>query len=200
MYVSASPRSSEITNEEKQLARKALETLGQFLKQFWAARQQDARLINVLKKQPNASSNELFEQRHLLRKFQREARDRYTSLINSFAGIKGPKGKIVEEGAFHVLKPFEMDTKTRRIMSSLQDAMQQFKEAAEEFLEAFEDFNDKDQITKILTNSDKMDKIFQSVENIIDKQLRPHFEQNIIVYKIAHRILRRARLIKLLEA
>jgi hypothetical protein len=197
-------RSSEISEEEKTAAKNVLKIFKKFLHKLWAARQHDERLINVLEKNENADPSSLFEIRHLLRRFQKEAKDQYTDLIFMFAGKKDDNMELIEKGVIHLLAPLEKDTTTRQIKMALQDAMQQLSEFTEEFLEAFEDFNSKDQIKSIVEISKKSEKIIQSVENIIEKQLKPHFEKNILgpkkVGSIRGRIRRRARLISLLEA
>lgn len=202
-YANTSQRSSEVSEAEREAAKTAMKGLKKFIKQLWAARQHDQRLVNVLEKNPNTDPSQLFEQRHLLRKFQQEVRARYVALIFAFAGQKDANGNITS-GVLHLLRPLEKDTKTRQIKAALQDAMQQFTQFMEEFLEAFEDFNDKDQINKIVTTSQKADALFQSIENIIEKQLIPHFERNIMkrhrISSIQNQIKKRARLIKILGA
>jgi hypothetical protein len=83
--------------------------------------------------------------------------------------------------------------------------MQQLVEFLEEFMESFEHFGSPEQISEIITSSQKADKILQSMENIIDKQLKPHFQKNIlkrrtVVSSMRGNIKKRARLIRLLEA
>lgn len=192
-------RSFEITNEERNAARKVIDVFNKFLKQLWAARQHDQRLINVLKKNKDTDPTALFGIRHLLRRFQREVKQRYTNLIVDFAGKKDIKHDVISKGYIHTLIPLEKDTITRNIKTILQDAMQQLTEFLEEFLEAFEDFNDPDQITKIIMTSSKVDQIAQSIENIIDSQLKPHFERNILKAKHLASIRNRISIIKLLE-
>jgi hypothetical protein len=197
-------RAIEISEEERASARNAIIAFDKFLKQLWAARQHDQRLVNVLNSNKDASPNDLFKIRHLLRRYQREVRDRYASLIVDFAGKKDEKMQSVSKGYIHTLQPLEKDTNTRQIKGALQDAMQQFTEFLEEFLESFEDFNNPDQIKSIIGTSEKADKIFQSIENIIDTQLKTHFEKNILkkvkISKIRGNIIKRARIIKMLEA
>jgi len=196
-------RSSEITEEERAAAREALAAFDKFLKQLWAARQHDQRLVNVLKKNKEADPTILFGIRHLLRRFQKEVKERYTRIIVDFAGKKDSASNSISTGYIHTLAPLEKDTLTRNIKTILQDAMQQLTEFLEEFLEAFEDFNNPDQISKILTTSTKADQIVQSIENIIDGQLKPHFERNVLKRKrmssISGGIRRRMRIIELLE-
>lgn len=192
-------RSFEITNEERNAARKVIDAFDKFLKQLWAARQHDQRLINVLKKNKDTDPTELFGIRHLLRRFQKEVKQRYTNLIVDFAGKKDIKHNVISKGCIHTLIPLEKDTITRNIKIILQDAMQQLTEFLEEFLEAFEDFNDPDQITKIIMTSSKADQIVQSIENIIDGQLKPHFERNILKTKHLASIRNRISIIELLE-
>jgi hypothetical protein len=201
-------RSYEISDAEKQAAREAIRMFDKFLKDLWAARQHDYRLINVLKKNQGTSTEDLYGIRHLLRRFQREVKDRYTKLIIDFAGQKDEEKNMTETpqsttGYVHVLKPLEKDTTTRQIKSALQDAMQQLTEFLEEFIEAFEDFGDPEQVNKIMATSDRADKIVRSIENIVDKQLKTHFRKNILGRKnaseIRGHILRRARLIKMME-
>jgi len=197
-------RASEISEEEKQAAKEVLKAFKVFLHALWSARQHDERLINVFEKNEGADTAALFEIRHLLRRFQKEVKDKYTKLIFMFAGKKDENMELVEKGLIHLLQPLEKDTKTRQIKSALQDAMQQLSEFVEEFLELFEDFNSKDQIKNIISVSKESEKIMQSIENIIEKQMRPHFEKNILGAKkigsIRGRIRRRARLIEMLEA
>jgi len=196
-------RSIEISDDERLAARDSIVAFDKFLKQLWAARQHDQRLVNVLNSNKDASPNDLFKIRHLLRRYQREVRDRYASLIMAFAGKKDDSMQSVSKGYIHSLQSLEKDTVTRQIKSALQDAMQQLTEFLEEFLEAFEDFNNPDQIKSILGTSKKADSIVQSIENIIDNQMKPHFERNILKRKklsaIRGHIIKRARLIKMLE-
>jgi len=201
-------RSYEISDAEKQTAKEAIRMFDKFLKDLWAARQHDNRLINVLKKNQGASTEDLYGIRHLLRRFQREVKDRYTKLIIDFAGQKEEEKDLTETpqqntGYIHILKPLEKDTATRQIKSALQDGMQQLTEFLEEFIEAFEDFGDPEQVNKIMATSDRADKIIRSIENIIDKQMKTHFRKNILGRKnaseIRGHIIRRARLIKMME-
>jgi len=196
-------RSSEISDAERVAARNVISAFDKFLKQLWAARQHDQRLVNVLQKNKEADPASLFEIRHLLRRFQKEVRNRYANLIILFAGKKDVKsGEPVSTGYIHILDPFTKDTITRQIKSALQDAVQQLTEFMEEFLEAFEDFNSPDQITKIISTSKKAGQIVQSIENIVDNQLKPHFEKNILTRKkismIRGGIRRRSRIIDML--
>jgi hypothetical protein len=198
-------RSSEISDEERDVARSAISAFNKFLKQLWAARQHDQRLVNVLQKNKESDPAALFEIRHLLRRFQKEVRNRYANLIIAFAGKKDAKsGDPVTTGYIHTLSPLSKDTMTRQIKLALQDAVQQLTEFMEEFLEAFEDFNNQDQIAKIVSTSKKADQIVQSIENIIDSQLKPHFEKNILkrrkISMIRNGIRRRVRIINILEA
>lgn len=201
-------RSYEISDAEKQAAQGVIRAFDKFLKDLWAARQHDYRLIDVLKKNQGTSTEDLYGIRHLLRRFQREVKDRYTKLIIDFAGQKEEEKSMTPSpqkttGYIHLLKPLEKDTTTRQIKSALQDAMQQLTEFMEEFIEAFEDFGDPEQVNKIITTSDKADRIVRSIENITDKQLKPHFRKNILERKSASEahmnIIRRARLIKMME-
>jgi hypothetical protein len=203
-YANLPKRTSEISDEEREAAKTALKAFDKFLKTLWSARQSDERLLNVLDKSDNVDSSALFEIRHLLRRFQREAKERYTNLIIMFAGKKDDNLNPVSTGIIQLLTPLEKDTTTRQIKIALQDAMQQLAEFMEEFLEAFEDFNSKDQVKEIKTTAKKADKIIQSIENIVDKQMKVHFERNILgqkkISEIRSGIKRRARLINLLEA
>lgn len=202
-HASVPKRTSEISEEERNVAKKAMIAFDKFLKELWSARHHDERLLNVLDKTDNVDPSALFEIRHLLRKFQRETKDNYTRLIVMFAGKKDENFNTVQSGIIQLLTPLEKDTTTRQIKIALQDAMQQLAEFMEEFLEAFEDFNSKDQVSEIKTTSQKAEKIIQSIENIIEKQLKTHFERNILGHKKANElrtgIKRRSRLIVMLE-
>jgi len=196
-------RVSEISDEEREAAKKAIRAFDKFLKELWSARQHDERLLNVLDKAEDVDPAALFEIRHLLRKFQKETKDKYTHLIALFSGKKDANFNPVTPGIISLLSPLENDTITRQIKIALQDAMQQLAEFMEEFLEAFEDFNSKDQVKEIKLTAKKAEKIIQSIENIIEKQMRVHFERNILGQKkisdLRSCIKRRARLIDMLE-
>jgi len=200
--MSQTQRTFEISDVERKSAKQALYSFKKFMEKLWAARQSDKRLVDVLEKNREADTTQLFEIRHLLRKFQKEVKDRYTDLVFMFAGKKDNGGNTLSEGVIHSLDPLEKDTVTRQIKTTLQDAMQDLTEFIEEFLEGFENFNDKDQIKQILDASKKADQLTQSIEVIIDKQLRPHFERNIMkrnrMAAAVQRIHRRARLIEML--
>lgn len=195
-------RSFEVSPEEREAAKQVIAGFQDFLKKLWAARRHDQRLVNVLEKNPETDTTALFEQRHLLRRFQKEVKERYTNLIFVFAGKK-TDGQF-SGGVIHLLRPLEKDTKTRKIKEAIQDAMRQLASFMEEFIEAFEDFNNKDQISKIVSISKKADQLVQSIENIVERELQPHFEKNIIhrakVSEIKQNIRKRARLMKLLGA
>lgn len=195
-------RSLEISDSERAAAREAILAFGNFIKKLWAARQHDQRLVSVLKKDENTDPSALFAIRHLLRRFQKEVRDRYADLIVSFAGKRDANSVVIMEGCIHSLGALEKDTITRQIKITLQDEMHQLTEYVEEFIEAFEDFNDPEQIKKIINNSKKIDQIAQSIENIVDDQLKPHFERNILkrkrIAEIKGHILVRSRLAKML--
>ena len=203
-YARQSQRTFEISDVERKAAKQALYAFKKFMEKLWAARQADKRLVDVLEKNQEADPSQLFEIRHLLRKFQKEVKERYTALVFMFAGKKDANDGVVEDGVIHSLDPLEKDTATRQIKSTLQDAMQDLTEFIEEFLEGFENFNDKDQIKQILDASKKADQLTQSIEVIIDRQLRPHFERNILkrnrMAAVVRRIRRRARLTEMLES
>lgn len=195
--------SVEVTDEERKAARDAISSLDKFLRELWAARQNDKKLVDILKKnQSNVDSSSLFEIRHLLRRFQKEVKDRYVKLIFDFAGKKDDDFKVLSEGYIHKLVPLEKDTNTRQMKAALQDAMQQLTEFVQDFIEAFENFNDPEQVNKIVKLSDEIDNLTRSIENIVDNQIKPHFERNVIKRKRASEIqsgiLKRSRLIKML--
>jgi len=201
----AQSRSSEISEEERQAALAAMAAFDKLLKQLKAARAKDQDVVDVLKENKEASPRDLFKIRHLLRDFQKDVKDQYTRIILDFAGQKDANMQTMTKGYIHLLQPLEKDTATRQLKAALQDAMQQLTEFLEEFLESFEHFGSPEQITDILTSSQKADKIIQSIENIVDKQLKPHFQKNILVRKtvvssMRGNIKKRARLVRLLEA
>lgn len=199
----AQQRSSQISDEERTAARKSINSFDELVKRLKGARDRDREVVDVLKKNQDTNPNELFKIRHLLRRFQKEVRDRYTAIIIAFAGKKNENMKNITQGYIHQLRPLEKDTATREIKIALQDAMQQFTEYMEEFLDTFERFGNPDQIKEIITTSQKADALVQSIENVVEKQLKPHFEKNILKTNIANQIrgqiLKRARIIKLLE-
>ena len=100
-------RVTDIPQEEKAAAKNIIDAFSQFLKKLWAARQHDNRLVNVLKGHSDADSAELYEIRHLLRRFQREANERYTELIFLFAGKKDKNMETAEKGIVHLFEPLE---------------------------------------------------------------------------------------------
>lgn len=196
-------RSSTISNEERDAAQKTIHAFDELVKRLKGARNRDKEVVNVLKQNQEANPNDLFKIRHLLRKFQEETKERYTSIIIAFAGKKDKSLKGITEGYIHNFKLLEKDTAVREIKQAIQDAMQQLVEFMEEFLSAFEHFGNPDQIKEIINTSQKADALVQSIENVVEKQMKPHFEKNILRTKVGElrgQVLRRVRIAKLLES
>ena len=195
-------RSSEISPEEKDSARKAIRAFEELISRLKGARDRDKEVVDVLKANQETNPDDLFKIRHLLRRFQKEVKDRYTNIIIAFAGKKDKDMKNVTKGYIHQLKLLEKDTTTQDIKSNLSDAMQQLTEFMEEFLGAFERFGNPDQIKEIINISSKADDLVQSIENVVEKQLKPHFEKNVLRNKLSDirgQIIKRARIIRMLE-
>jgi hypothetical protein len=185
------PRSVDITQEERDLAKKALGMFGTFTEALWRAQQRTERLMNVLGKVPDVQPEQLFKVRQHLRKFQREVRETYSRLIPEFSA------------ALQSLEPFSKDTETANIREALLDGMQQLSEIIESFMEALDDFNAPDQVQRMTVLNQKAKQLAQSVESVVEGRLRDHFEKNVLrrkrVGELRTRIMRRARLVRMLE-
>lgn len=202
MYKSAYSRSVEISEEERRAALNAKTLFEKFKNQLISAREGDHDVVDVLVKNKDSSPQDLFQIRQLLRDFQKKVKDKYTRIILDFSGAQS-NGQLTQ-GYIHSLRPLEKDTRVRQIKVALQDAMQQLTEFLEEFLNALViKLGDPDQIKEIISTSQKADQLVQSIENIIDKQLVPHFDKNILIHKTVSSvrcgIKKRARLMELLE-
>jgi hypothetical protein len=201
MKKSALQRSSEISEEEKQAAKDAIKAFDTFVKKLNGIRKHDKRLVDLLEQDEILESKSLYDIRHLLRRFQKEVKQRYAEVIVDFAGQR-TGGNDISEGYIHTLNLLKRDTITNNIKIALQDAFQTLTEFAEEFIDSFENFHDKDQIKQIVNSSSKIEQIVQTIENIIDTQLKPHFEKNILIKnKFANNlssISRRKRMLKIL--
>jgi len=185
------PRSLKISKEERQAAKVALKQFQDFIKALWAARQHDERLTNVLQKAPDTAPEQLFEVRHLLRKFQKEVRENYTRLIPQF------------REAIERLDPLITDTETGQIKENLVSSMQHLSEIIEGYMEAFDDFNSPSQVQRLITLSQKAGQLAKSIESIVEGQLQDHFRKNIFPQPDRRanrhlRMIRRARLIRML--
>jgi len=187
------PRSVPFSDEEKQSARNALSKLNEFLAQLWATIQHSERVMDQLK-DPNMPSGQLFQIRHLIRRFRDEVRQHFAKLIQNF-------GSCVES-----LNPFSKDVETNRMKDHLLDDMSQLSQFVELFLETLEDFNSPDQIKRLNDVFLKIKQLAQSIEIVIKGRLRDHFEKNILnrqkvgtIEELRGAIRRRARLIAMLE-
>ena len=205
MLKSAIKYSTEITSQERTAAKEAIRALDKFLRELKITRNKDMEMVRVLEKHKNSGSNSdsLFKIKHHLKRFQREVKDRYVKLIFDFAGKKDENTmQVISEGYIHSLGPLEKDTVTRNMKASLQDSMQHLVEFMEEFIEGFEDFDNPDQIQNIIDVSKKVDQIVSSIKNVVDSQIKPHFEKDILkvnrAEEIQKHIIKRARLIQLL--
>lgn len=196
-------RSIDVTDEERKAAKEIIKSFEEFVRKLKGARNRDKEVVNIIKENQSANPEDLYGIRHLLRRFQQEVRKRYSEIIYDFSGIKNEQDNTIQKGYLHSFKKLEKDTTIRQIKTSIQDAMQQLSETIEEFMEAFEHFGSPDQINEIIKSSDNADKVVESLENVIEKQLKSYLEKNVI--KKAHynterkQIMKRARLIKLLE-
>lgn len=186
------PRSVDISPEEREQARHALNTFDRFLEALWRAQQRTERLMNVLSKAPDVQTEQLFRVRQHLRKFQREVRETYSRLIPQFSN------------ALQTLDPFAKDTETANIREALLDAMQQLSEIVESFLEALDDFNAPDQVQRMNVLYQKAQQLTQSIEAVVEGRLHEHFERDVLrrrrVGTLKASIMRRARLIRMLGA
>lgn len=185
------PRSLKISEEERAAAREALKRFQEFMKDLWAAQQHDERLTSVLQKSPDAAPEQLFEIRHLLRKFQKEVRENYTKLIPQF------------REAIEALDPLITDTEIGQIKENLVAAMQQLSEIIEAYMEAFDDFNSPSQVQRMVTLSQKAGQLAKSIESIVEGQLSDHFRKDVLPQPDRRagrnvRMMRRARLIRML--
>lgn len=185
------PRSVDISQEERDQARQALNVFGVFTDALWRAQQRTERLMNVLSKVPDVQPEQLFKVRQHLRKFQREVRETYSKLIPDFSA------------ALQSLDPFSKDTETSNIREALLDAMQQMSEIVESFMEALDDFNAPDQVQRMNVLHQKSKQLAQSIEGVVEGRLRDHFEKNVLrrkrVGELKTHIMRRARLVRMLE-
>lgn len=186
------PRSVDISSEERDQARHALKTFDHFMEALWRAQQRTERLMNVLGKVPDVQPEQLFKVRQHLRKFQREVRETYSHLIPQFSA------------ALQTLDPFSKDTETANIREALLDAVQQLSEIVESFLEALDDFNAPDQVQRMNVLYQKAKQLTQSIEAVVEGRLHEHFEKDVLRRKrvgaLKATIMRRARLIRMLEA
>lgn len=185
------PRSVDISSEEREQARRALSTFDRFLEALWRAQQRTERLMNVLGKVPDVQPEQLFKVRQHLRKFQCEVRETYSQLIPQFSN------------ALQTLDPFAKDTETANIREALLDAMQQLSEIVESFLEALDDFNAPDQVQRMNVLYQKAQQLTQSIEAVVEGRLHEHFEKDVIrrkrIGELRVHMIRRARLVKMLE-
>jgi hypothetical protein len=185
------PRSMDITDEERNVAREALSKLNAFLKKLWSAQQHTERLMNVFGNNPEIQPDQLFKVRHLLRQFQKEVREHYSQLIPMFSD------------ALESLDPLASDTETGSIKEILLDATQQLSQIVESFMETLDDFNAPDQIQRMKVLFQKGQQLAKSIESIVEGRLRDHFEKNIFrrkkIGRVRAAIKRRARLIKMMR-
>lgn len=194
-------RSTEITENEKQAAKQTINAFDELISRLKNAHNRDLEVVNVLKSNKDASPNDLFKIRHLLRRFQTEVRERYSDIIIAFSGKKDSNMEGITEGYIHKFRLLEKDTTIRGIKSLIQDSMQQLTEFVEKFLESFEHFNNQDQIQEIILASQKSEEVIGSLENIIEKQMKPYFQKNILKNRLSNlrtQIYKRAFLIKIL--
>jgi len=183
------PRSLEISEEEKQAARMSLEALQAFMKKLGEAQQHDERLSNVLKRVPEAVPDQMYEIRHLLHQFQSEVRSNYRNLIPEF-------GKALD-----LMSPLLKDTETAEIKNSLVDTMQRISDAVETYMEELDAFS-PEQVQNLTMLAGKIAQLVNSMETLVDVQLREHFNKNVLrrrksIAEIRLGIMKRARLIRL---
>jgi ElaB/YqjD/DUF883 family membrane-anchored ribosome-binding protein len=182
------PRTVDISESEKNAANLSLSLFKEFLRDLNAAQEHDETLNDILKKSENITTEQLYDIRHLLIRFQGEVRENYNRIIPKF-------GKAIES-----LKPLLSDTETAQIKDSLVDTMQRLTDVVEEYMESFDNFS-QDQIKKITQLSAKSSQLITGIRSIIDHQLRDHFKKDILRKKsfkeLKLNIKKRARLIKI---
>lgn len=185
------PRTVEISNEERFAARDALIAFKNFIKELDRAKEHVESLANILKKSSGTTNDQLFEIRHLLVRFQGEVRENYKDLIVEF------------NSAVKKLDPLLNDTETARIKNTLINSMQILSDTVENYMEVFEDFT-PNQSQLLTTFAEKIDKITENIEYIIERKLRDHFKRDILrqknsIAEMRNQMKKRMNLIRYLE-
>ena len=179
-------RTVEIPEEEKDAARVSLDKFREFINELWECYKHDQALINILESS-SPTTDQIYEERYLFRKFKDESRQMYIRIMSIFVG------------AIDSLSVLESDTRTRQIKESLIFSMSSLIDLVENFLEALVDFNNKDQPQDITSIFQKMHKSITSLESLIDTQMTSHFEKNILGrYKVSSED-RNDRIFKILD-
>ncbi len=183
------PRTVVISDSEKESANLALKLFKEFLRELNAAQEHDETLTDILKKSENISTDQLYEIRHLLIRFQGEVRENYNKIIPKF-------GEAIKS-----LTPLLNDTETSQIKDSLVDTMQRLTDVIEEYMESFDNFS-QDQVQNITQLSARATQLIVGIRSLIDHQLRDHFKKNILrkaqsLDVLKFNIKKRARLIRI---
>ena len=170
----------DVTEEEKEAARKAISMFESFMSELKKSRDEDKRFVDILQDLSDLKPEDLFEIRHLIRRFQKDIQARYTKVVFLFSGQKDEDFKSITNGAIQSLSILSTDGKIESIKDALLDSFGQLVQFIEEFIGSLDDFEDNEQTQNIIYISKKADKIVYSLENLIDRDLKPYLEKNIL--------------------
>ncbi len=160
--------SYQVSEDEKRTARKAIDVFNATSMMLSKAEDYLSEIKNPFSKDPNISSEKVFEYRAALWKF----RDEFIKKIELF-----------KEACFkcmYVTRPFSFDTQVINLLSSFSNSVEELDKVIRDFVEIFKDLRSKDFGTELMKVIEKLEENSKKIKDLIAERIIPHIEKNIL--------------------
>lgn len=158
----------ETSDEEKQVAEKALICFDYAVKSLRQAMDYVDLLGTPFKDHPDIPENELI-------KYRAELRAHRDNMVKNFNMFKQIAFKCVD-----AIEPFRLDTQTAKLVKSFISSIDSIEDKVNIIVQLFDNLKSKTLITDVNTNIADLHKLADELEEIIDDRIKGHIKGNII--------------------
>lgn len=160
--------SYQVSDAEKEQAKKALQTFDVALKLLRSANDHLDIMFTPFKDHPDISTEQVVKFRAALRRF----RDKVIENFNQF--------KICGFQCFTLMNLFSSDTQTLKLMKSFINSIEDIEKYVNQFSELFSDLESKTFVQDVIKLIEIIHKEVEKLQEIIDERIKAHIQKNIV--------------------
>lgn len=158
----------DISDEEKQIASQAINIFNEVIGLLQKSLDHLDIIYDPFYKYQNLQSNEVIEYRVALRRYRDKIRE-------NFQEVLGKTHKAVV-----LMGEFSSDTKTRELLTSFMEEMDDIKDQVNYLLQVFSDIGSVNFRNGILNGIDNVRKQSAQAKQLLNERILPHIETNIL--------------------
>lgn len=160
--------SYQVSNQEKDLAKKSIDVFNATIITLSKAEVYLSEIKSPFEKDPNISSDKIWEYRAAFWKF----RDEFVKKVDFFK-----KACFI---CIKVTRPFSFDTQVINLLSSFSNTVEEFDKAVRDFVDLFKDLKTKEFGTELIKIIGKLEENASKIKDLISERVIPHIEKNIL--------------------